>query len=540
MSLKRLWLLVVLLLLMSAPVVLAQEVIEEQGTIDANNREATFDLELSAGETITVTVTATSGDLDPILALLDEGGDVVAQNDDIDTDGGNYNSEFTYTAEADGIYTIHITAFSETAGDFLLTIAYGDFSSGSSDVGSDGDDSDSEGDEERPDLDLTRETEHFIIHYTEDGDNAADSDYVDAAAEIVEQVWQAEIEEMGWPAPPDDGSAGGDERFDMYLMELCGGEDDAYGYAQPYGPDIDNPNTPEVETEANTSFLVVDNDFNDDCFEGGTGDLMTTVAHEFHHNIQFGYDGEDMSGWYYEATGTWMETQVAGDEQQATMYVSDAFQTPEGCFGSSDLAYGEYLFIQSLVDAYGEQIVMELWQNIAQVEGFEALQITLEAYGDEIPTAVARYHLQNLVRAYPLADEFGVTVYLENTIDDIGDWSYTGDGIQEMGANYFAVDLDAANYSAYVNGGDNRDLSLYAIGVVEGDSADVYLLDSNSVFTTDGYDYVYLMIFNWAYDDDLEDCEFLTDYDITVEESEDEPVDVEMTFDASSFEPLGN
>src|SRR5689334_7613991 len=114
MSLKRLWLLVVMMtLLVSVPLVAAQEGIEEQGTIDASNPEAAFGLGLAEGETVTLTVEAQSGDLDPILQLLDESGDVVAENDDIDTDGGNYNSELTYTAEAGGTFTILVTGFSE-------------------------------------------------------------------------------------------------------------------------------------------------------------------------------------------------------------------------------------------------------------------------------------------------------------------------------------------------------------------------------------------------------------------------------------------
>ncbi len=636
MSLKRLWLLVMVLLLLSVPLVVAQEDIEEQGTIDANNPEATFDLELTAGETVSITVTATSGNLDPILELLDADGNVAAQNDDIDTEGGNYNAQFTYTADADGIYTIRITAFQESEGDFLLTVAFGeatpvdsetftgaiqgshdevefqiDLTEGAiaiitvtatsgdldpvatlynpdNDEVAQNDDIDTEGGDynsqityqaqvsgthrlvvsayigtgeftvtvtegvevsqddvedstdERPELDQTRETEHFIIHYAEDGENATNLEYVDAAAEIVEQVWQMEIEEMGWPAPPSDGSAGGDDRFDLYLLNLCGAES-MYGYAQPAGDTGDNPNSAEVEEYGISSFLVVDNDFNDACFTGGQGDLLTTVAHEFFHNIQFGYDVNDDHRWYYESTATWMETQVAGDNQQATIYVSELFQTPEVCLGSAEggLAYGTYLFIQSLVDAYGEGVVLELWQNIAQVEGFEALTITLEAYGEDIPTAVSRYALQNLVRAYPLADLFGVTVWLENTIDDVGNWSYTGEGIQELGVNFFAVDLEAGNYSAYLNGDDSSEFWLYAIGIVDGE-ADIRSLDSNSTFTTEGYDNVYLMVFNPQYDGEVEACEFLSNYDITVEESDDDAVEIESTLDAANFEPLGN
>lgn len=631
MSLKRFWLLAIMLLLIIVPIAVAQDGFEEEGTIDADNPEATFELELSEGDTVTIMVEATSGNLDPILTLLDEGGDVVAQNDDIDTAGGNYNSQLTYTAAEDGEYTILITAYGESEGDFLLTVTFvegesfegeiegrrdevefeidlnegdivtitvtatsgdldpvatlynpdGDEVAQNDDIDTPGgnynsqivyqaedsgtyllvvsaysgdgefivtliaggtvpEDDGGETAEGRPDLDQILETEHFIIHYTEEGENAADEDYVEAAAEIVELVWQMEIEEMGWPAPPTDGDVGGDERFDMYLLNLCGDEA-LYGYAQPEGEQGDNPNTDEVEQYAISSYLVVDNDFDDDCFQGGEGDLLTTVAHEFNHNIQFGYDVADAHGWYYESTATWLETQVAGDDQQATIYVSELFQVPEVCFGSEEggLRYGTYLFIQSLVDAHGDEVVLELWQNIAQVEGFPALEMTLESHGEDIPSAVARFHLQNLVRDYPLADEFGATVWLENTIDDTGDWTFTGNGIQELAANFFEVDLDGGNYSAELTGSDGENLLLFAIGI-NGDEAEVRFLDSSGIFTTEDYDNTYLMVFNPQYDDDVAECEFLSDYEISVDDSDDDPADVVLTMNAENFEPLGN
>ena len=69
-----------------------------------------------------VTVTLESG-TDPYIFLLDGDGDVVAENDDIDTIGGNFNSRIEMTLDA-GDYTIEATTYSaEATGEFTLTVA---------------------------------------------------------------------------------------------------------------------------------------------------------------------------------------------------------------------------------------------------------------------------------------------------------------------------------------------------------------------------------------------------------------------------------
>ena len=56
----------------------------------------------------------------------------------------------------------------------------------------------------------------------------------------------------------------------------------------------DNPNTPEVEEYASTSYIEIDNDFHDVDFLSGQDAvtvMRSTAIHEFHHAIQIGYDG---------------------------------------------------------------------------------------------------------------------------------------------------------------------------------------------------------------------------------------------------------
>ena len=106
--------------------------------------------------------------------------------------------------------------------------------------------------------------------------------------------------------------------------------------------------------------------------------MRSTAYHEFHHAIQFGYDGAESHTWLAEATSTWMETMAAGKDQDATGYVSTAYQYPELCFGTTaqddSIMYGEWPFMQMLTDDFGPNAVKELWQQIATYDGFDALQ----------------------------------------------------------------------------------------------------------------------------------------------------------------------
>ena len=59
---------------------------------------------------------------DPYLFLLDESGEITAENDDIDSSGGNHDSEISGTLNP-GAYTIEATTYNQPAtGDFTLTV----------------------------------------------------------------------------------------------------------------------------------------------------------------------------------------------------------------------------------------------------------------------------------------------------------------------------------------------------------------------------------------------------------------------------------
>ena len=190
--------------------------------------------------------------------------------------------------------------------------------------------------------------------------------------------------------------------------------------------------------------------------------------------------------WYAEATSAWMETVTYPAFEDATGYVEGLFQYPELCLGvqgdtdptDGTQKYGEWLFLQSLVDAHDPQLVLRLWEQIGVAEDWAPLDTVLTTYGDARVDAVRRFRLQNLVRDYALTPELGTwTVWREKTIDAPGQWTHDGDGVQQLGANYFGVNVLPGSYQFAV---DDPALELWLVGIT-GPTASVFSAHGNRV-----------------------------------------------------------
>jgi hypothetical protein len=502
------------------------------GKLDSNNPTFTTTFELRTGESVLIAANATSGDLDTFLTLTTADGVVVAENDD--RDFLRLDAAVGYTAIKDGSYTLTLSRYDDSSsGTYELKIHVGDVSLL--------DELDTQPGEVQLSGEVhTIDTPHFRIHYTLEGKDRTTENYAREVAKTMEAVWQTEIHDLGWPMPPDDGRGGGDDRFDVYLLDML--DRDGYGplgSARPGAQYGDNPNTSVVERYATSTMIRLDNDFAElEAMGEDVLDLLrATAAHEFHHAIQHGYDPDDLL-WYYETTAVWIETQVFPKSQDATGYIEYTFEYPELCFGTEDdpdgglLMYGEWLFIQSLIDAHGEKALYKLWSNIAVYDGFESLEQTLAFYGETIPDALARYRIQNLVRDYALALQFeGDSVWLSADINRPG--RLVGDGMQELGANYIAFRPTPGTYRVSLEG--DEELELWAIGII-GEDADVMALGRGGVISNSGYDEMYLMVFNPAYNEDSEDCTY-ADYTIQTAPGNGTPVPVHSTWDAKYFAP---
>ena len=98
------------------------------GNIDPTHPRRVYTYAGRAGETISVSLVALDGTLDPLLRILGPDGSVLAENDDVAV--GEGNSRITgLTLPADGAYTIVATRFredtGETVGRFELLLTLG-------------------------------------------------------------------------------------------------------------------------------------------------------------------------------------------------------------------------------------------------------------------------------------------------------------------------------------------------------------------------------------------------------------------------------
>lgn len=507
-----------------------EEPIIYPGNIDDEQEELDFTVTLTEDDGVLITAIAQNGDLDTVVTVFNPDDQQIANNDDGFPD--STDSRLAFTAHDSGIYRINVTRYDESSeGSFVLEITVGDITLLDYPV-------ELSGEME------TLDTEHFRIHYTKTGEDAVQDDFLNAIAKAFEDSYHIQIEQLGWPAPPSDDTMGGNDLYDVYVQNLINTDDDVLGYASSEMFVTDNPNSVEEEEYAATSYIAIDNDFQDLEYGEGQTDLSlmrATAFHEYHHAIQFGFDGGELHHWLAEATSTWMETVAAGRDQDATGYVKSAFDYPELCFGTTaednSVMYGEWTFMQFLTDEYGDQAVLNLWREIASYEGFDALERFLNTNGSDVPREVARYRLKNLARDYKLAPQFDATVWLENTIDDLGEWTYgeQGSGVQELGANYFELDLAPGVYDVELRD-EHKKLLLWAVGLGP-EGLDAFALGRGGGIDTRNYERMYLMIFNPTYDNDVEDCSY-SDYQIEVELGKGTVNPVDSIWNAEYFEPL--
>ena len=111
-------------------------------------------------------------------------------------------------------------------------------------------------------------------------------------------------------------SGGGDGKTDIYLSQI-GGE--LFGYA---APDRGQASKQHPIPRRLHGYLVLDNDYSAFEFPGTkpADDLEVTLAHEYNHILQFGYDAFQ-DAWFAESTATWMEDQVYNGIDDYLRYV---------------------------------------------------------------------------------------------------------------------------------------------------------------------------------------------------------------------------
>lgn len=204
------------------------------------------------------------------------------------------------------------------------------------------------------------------VHYRRAQDADRAQNVVLPAAET---SWAVEVDQMGWPAPPSDGTAGGDGRYDLYLTD-----EGTYGGAYTWGlsPDTD----PTDGYNSRTTYIALDDRFIRD------PKMLVFVSHEFNHALQYTIDVAERPLVMWEGTAEAIADMV-DDPTNDYLYEVPYFQQMpfesllfDGYIPQvtsyapwSYYEYGAIVFADFVEERYGTKdgtTLLRMWQDAAQ------------------------------------------------------------------------------------------------------------------------------------------------------------------------------
>jgi len=296
-----------------------------------------------------------------------------------------------------------------------------------------------------------RYTFWYVTHSTPDSGghvHTATPSFVTTVAQALETSYAAIVDDMGFTAPLSDSGFsdnGGDGTRDVYLMNC--GFDDLYGYTMPLSDDRTCP-----------SYMVLDNDFDE--FATGTMTaeqaMQVTVAHEFHHSVQFSINSfADV--WIMEATSCWMESKVFPDVDDNIQYLNGDdgyFAMPDVSLDDDSQWYNSWIFLKYMTLMWGDQTVEDLWDYLLySSDGMVAASSVLSSVDSDLKTAFSDFVSKNYSQSdfYPDADAYD-EVRISNNQGQVLD--YSSENSHLINTVTARVDHLSAVYYKYIPGAD--------------------------------------------------------------------------------------
>ncbi|MCX6049017.1 MAG: hypothetical protein NT075_28280, partial [Chloroflexi bacterium] len=252
---------------------------------------------------------------------------------------------------------------------------------------------------------------NFHFNYATIGGGLALSDYVTS----METTFNIEVTQFGWANPP----LSSNNPFGKYPIQIANIGGGLYGYVSGGGGGLyadfigDNPNTLAVETDALSSCMVLNNDFDQFPEPTAQASLDATTSHEFVHAIQNGYGDPDTreDSMWYESGAAYMEDEIFDDANSDYSYLWPVVTNSLGQWPNNDepggiSQYSNFLFFRHVAEhnggvniaGGGENVMQHFWENVA------AGQSELDAYNSALVTAGT--NLPDAFHKYAIAAQF--------------------------------------------------------------------------------------------------------------------------------------
>jgi len=250
----------------------------------------------------------------------------------------------------------------------------------------------------------------FKIHYDTLGNNAVEAtdrdkngipDYIDSVASYADYVYEQMINIMGLKSPYPEQYGGGSEHYDIYVLDIGNGyRGEAY-----YGETrAEYEIFPRKIFPKYSSYIIIDNNYSpndmtisDDGSNrkyptyatNGILGMKITIAHEFHHAIQFIY-GDPNSNMFslHEAVSVYMENKLFPESRDYLQYVRSLFKNfPKYAFGDGDatIGYSYGIYFHFIDKFFGNRPVKRMWELVENgLFQFQALDSALKEEGSSI------------------------------------------------------------------------------------------------------------------------------------------------------------
>lgn len=246
-------------------------------------------------------------------------------------------------------------------------------------------------------MSFTYNTEHFQLHYTDQGPNAVYDydvqtvepgfpDYIVEAGVTCEFVWSHIIDDLGFNPPLSDTIGGFDDdyRIDVYFVDF-----DFYGATAPERVVATNPRRV-------TCYMFMENDYDPETFPGYQDARLdafrVTMAHEFFHTVQFAIDFDEAeqggnAPYWQEMSSVYMEEELYSAINDYYSYLRYFYVFPHWSLRTGSLSnpaenlhmYASGIFPIMLSRFYGSGIIKEIWDRCGDVPGPNWVQASNDA-----------------------------------------------------------------------------------------------------------------------------------------------------------------
>ena len=223
--------------------------------------------------------------------------------------------------------------------------------------------------------------------------------YIHSVAQIFNHVWDVEINQMGYSAPPFEN---GQSYYTVYVQDM-------HDYGVTNFDETTRINSGQDPPRYQSS-ITIDNDFQENqYYTHGANALKVTAAHEFHHAIQigsYGFWADDLFA--HELTSTWLEDVVYTDVNDYYQYLTDFFGDQQLATGFwqglsfNSNVFGGYersIFAHYLAKIFGADIMKDIWTEMRTFPFLESTDAALMNRGSNLHSSFAKFTKWNYYTA---------------------------------------------------------------------------------------------------------------------------------------------